>query len=69
MRISAKKIANFRLRRNIGEFSASFRTSIVQVAAKYCELGEKVRRNFAVLNEISPRTFVSARRKFVSVKR
>ena len=39
---------------NFGEQIANFWTSIVQVAAKFRELGEKVRRNFAVLNEIPP---------------
>ena len=66
-KVMQTKFAEFR--RHFGDISAIFRTSIVQVAAKFRKLGEKVRRHFAVLNEISPRTFVSARRKFASYKR
>ena len=66
--ISEKKLQNFASDEILMAFQQLFQTSIVQVSAKFHELGEKVRRNFAVLDEISPQTFVSARRKFASYK-
>ena len=49
----SKKIVNFCFRRNIGDISATFWTFIVQVAAKFCKLGEKVRRILWYLTKYS----------------
>ena len=72
----AEKNANFRFKRNIGENSRNFRTSIVQVLAKLREgrliSVTKVRcpkQNFARIFVSSKRYFVWTKRKFVCSKR